>query len=58
MKEKTLIENIIELRQKYKNEYEAASNNSVNSIKKQLLARFVNDLTDLLCSKGQEGKIS
>ena len=57
MSEKTAIEKIIKLRQKYKAEYDSYTFALVNSIRKQLLARIVNDLTDVLCSEGKEGRI-
>lgn len=57
MSEKSVVEKIIYLRQKYKDEYDSTSGVSTASIRKQLLARIVNDLTDILCSEGQEGRL-
>lgn len=57
MSEKTITEKIIKLRQKYKAEYDSYSFANVNSIRKQLLGRFVNDLTDVITSEGKEGKL-
>lgn len=58
MSKKSVVEKVISLRQKYKKEYDSTSGVSTASIRKQLLARIVNDLTDLLSSEGQEEKIS
>lgn len=57
MSEKSITEKIIKLRQKYKAEYDSFSFAPVNSIRKQLLGRIVNDLTDVLSSERKEGRI-
>lgn len=57
MSEKSITEKIIKLRQKYKAEYDSYSFATVNSIRKQLLGRFLNDLTDIITSEGKERNI-
>lgn len=57
MSDKSITERMIMLRQKYKNEYDSTSGAPVRGIKKQILARVVNDLTDILCSEGNEKKL-
>lgn len=57
MSEKSITEKIIKLRQKYKEEYDSYSFATVNTLRKQLLGRFLNDLTDIITSEGKERKI-
>lgn len=50
MRDKTVLENVIEMRSKYKAELDGLPQSSMNTIRRQLLSRVVNDLTDILCA--------
>jgi len=55
MNNKSIVDGLIKMRQKYKKEYDETSGTSLNTVRKQLLARVVNDLTDILTGAGERG---
>lgn len=56
MKDKTVLENVIEMRGKYKAELDNLQHSSMNTVRRQLLSRFVNDLTDILCADQERSR--
>lgn len=56
MRDKTVLENVIEMRRKYKTELDNLPQSSMNTIRRQLLSRVVNDLTDILCADQERSR--
>ena len=56
MRDKTVLENVIEMRSKYKEELDGLPQSSMNTIRRQLLSRVVNDLTDILCADQERSR--
>lgn len=55
MSNRSITEKVIELRQKYKAEYDECPLSANKTVRKQLLGRFLNDLTDIITSEEKEG---